>query len=118
MRQFSEPGAEPGASFDLFVNQARKASRFLKALSHETRLLILCLLTDGEKTVGEIEEILDLPQAVVSQQLARLRQDQLVVTRRDGRQVYYRLANEQVIAVMGTLYDVFCRPLMARERGV
>lgn len=118
MGQFMEPDPDPGASFDLFVNQARKASRFLKALSHETRLLILCLLSEGEKTVGEIEAILDLPQAVVSQQLARLRQDQIVVTRREGRQVYYRLANEQVATVMVTLYDVFCRPLMAREQGV
>ena len=118
MRQFIEPGSDVGASFDLFTNQAKKASRFLKALSHETRLLILCLLTEGEKTVGEIETILDLPQAVVSQQLARLRQDNVVVTRRDGRLIFYSLADENVAAVMNTLYDVFCRPLMAREQGV
>ncbi|MBD9374861.1 winged helix-turn-helix transcriptional regulator [Rhizobium sp. ARZ01] len=118
MKQFMKPEADVGASFDLFFNQAKKASRFLKALSHETRLLILCLLTEGEKTVGEIETILRLPQAVVSQQLARLRQDQIVVTRRDGRQVFYSLADENVSAIMGTLYDVFCRPLMAREQGV
>ncbi|SOC43550.1 ArsR family transcriptional regulator [Rhizobium subbaraonis] len=118
MRQPAGPVMEAGGSFDIFANQAGRASRLLKALSHETRLLILCLLTESEKTVGEIEAILDLPQAVVSQQLARLRQDQLVVTRRDGRQVYYRLADENVTAIMGTLYDIYCRPIMLREQGV
>ncbi|HVK91305.1 MAG TPA: metalloregulator ArsR/SmtB family transcription factor [Mycoplana sp.] len=117
MGQFMEPGMDTGPGFDLFVDQAKKASRFLKTLSHETRLLILCLRTEGEKTVGEIEGILALPQAVVSQQLARLRQDRMVISRRDGRQVFYRLADDNVMAVMGTLYDIFCRPLMARERG-
>ncbi|HUH49027.1 MAG TPA: metalloregulator ArsR/SmtB family transcription factor [Mycoplana sp.] len=117
MKQFMKPEADDIVTFDLFFDQAKKASRFLKALSHETRLLILCLLTEGEKAVGEIEAILGLPQAVVSQQLARLRQDQIVVTRRDGRQVFYSLADENVTAIMGTLYEAFCQPMAAHERG-
>ncbi|MEC9402149.1 MAG: metalloregulator ArsR/SmtB family transcription factor, partial [Pseudomonadota bacterium] len=58
---------------DLLMEQARKASDLLKALSHEVRLVILCLLSEGEKSVSELEEILTMPQAAVSQQLARLR---------------------------------------------
>lgn len=88
--------------------QARKASELLKSLAHESRLLILCLLTDGEKSVSELEELLDLPQAAVSQQLARLRFDRLVNTRRDGRNIYYSIATREVSSVVGTLYGLFC----------
>jgi len=77
----------PPAELELLLAQARKASDLLKALSHETRLLILCLLAEGEKSVSELEEIMHLPQAAVSQQLARLRFDRLVTTRRDGRSI-------------------------------
>ena len=91
-----------------FRCQARKASELLKALSHETRLLILCNLNDGEKTVGELENALGLQQAVVSQQLARLRADDLVKTRREGRQIFYRIADPNVRLVVGALYQGFC----------
>lgn len=90
------------------TEQARKASELLKSLAHESRLLILCLLTDGEKTVSELEELLDLPQAAVSQQLARLRFDRLVTTRREGRNIYYSIATKEVSSVVGTLYGLFC----------
>ena len=69
--------------FNVLLEQARKASELLKALSHEGRLLILCLLAEGEKSVSELEDAMKLPQAAVSQQLARLRFDRLVNTRRD-----------------------------------
>jgi len=91
-----------------FRCQARKASDFLKALSHETRLLILCTLNDGEKTVSELEGSLGLQQAVVSQQLARLRADDLVKTRREGRQVFYRIGDPNVRLVVDALYQGFC----------
>ncbi len=93
------------------MTQARKASEMLKALSHETRLLILCLLSEGEKSVSEIEEIVALPQATVSQQLARLRFDKLVTTRREGRMIYYRIADEDVSSIIESLYDLFCKPV-------
>lgn len=93
--------------------QARKASELMKALSHETRLMILCLLNEQEMSVTEIERIVGLPQATVSQQLARLRLDRIVTTRREGRMIYYRIADREVGAVVESLYDVFCRP--ARE---
>ena len=83
-----------GEDMAILLDTARKASDLLKALSHETRLLILCLLSEGEKSVSELEEIMNMPQAAVSQQLARLRFDRLVATRRDGRMVYYSLADD------------------------
>ena len=92
------------------VEQARKASDLLKAMSHESRLLILCLLAEGERSVSELENIMSMPQAAVSQQLARLRFDRLVATRRDGRQIYYRIASEEVSRIVGQLYDIFCSP--------
>jgi DNA-binding transcriptional ArsR family regulator len=93
------------------IDQARKASELLKALSHENRLLILCLLVEGEKSVSELEEIMDMPQAAVSQQLARLRFDGLVNTRRDGRSIHYSIASEEVSSVIETLHQLFCTPL-------
>lgn len=103
----------PPETLEDFRCQARKASEFLKALSHETRLLILCTLNDGECTVGGLEESLGLQQAVVSQQLARLRADHLVKTRREGRQIFYRIADPNVRLVVDALYRGFC----ATEKG-
>lgn len=93
------------------LEQARKASELLKALSHETRLLILCILSEGEKSVSDLEDILSMPQATVSQQLARLRIDGLVSTRREGRMIYYSIAGDDVSDVVETLYDLFCAPV-------
>jgi DNA-binding transcriptional ArsR family regulator len=94
---------------DVMFENARKASNFLKALSHETRLLILCLLVDGERTVNELEQILDLRQSAVSQQLARLRADDLVEARRNGKSVHYSLSRPEVVEIISTLYRTFCR---------
>lgn len=88
---------------------ARDASEFLKALSHETRLVILCLLVDGRKSVGELEEKLKVRQPFVSQQLARLRADDLVTAERDGKNVYYSIARPEVIEIIGSLYRAFCQ---------
>jgi DNA-binding transcriptional ArsR family regulator len=97
--------------FNKLLQQARKASDLLKALSHESRLLILCLLAEGEKSVSELEAIMQMPQAAVSQQLARLRSDSLVNTRRDGRVIFYSIASAEVSSVIATLYDLFCAPV-------
>lgn len=93
-----------------FMSKAREASELLKALSHETRLLILCILSQGEKTVSEIEAILGLQQAVVSQQLARLRMEQLVNTRRDGRMIFYSIDNPGLSDLISVLYSMYCAP--------
>ena len=96
------------------VDNAKRASDFLKALAHESRLMILCILAEGEKSVSELEDLLNLRQPTVSQQLARLRADGLVSTRRDGKAIYYKLASEEARIVIGAIYDVFCRK--ARKR--
>lgn len=89
--------------------QARAASEFLKALAHEGRLVILCLLAEGEKTVTELEQCLNLRQPAISQQLARLRGDDLVETRRDGKNIYYSLSRPEVQEIILTLHRAFCR---------
>lgn len=94
---------------DRMSGSAKRASEFLKALAHESRLMILCILAEGEKSVSELEDILSLRQPTVSQQLARLRGDGLVTTRRDGKTIYYSLASEEARVVIGAIYDVFCR---------
>jgi ArsR family transcriptional regulator, virulence genes transcriptional regulator len=99
---------------DRMVDNAKRASDFLKALAHESRLMILCILAEGETSVGELEQQLGLRQPTVSQQLARLRADGLVSTRRDGKTVYYSLASDEARVVIGAIYDVFCRK--ARKR--
>ena len=103
-------GAEYSPELDLLMRKARKASNFLKALSHEARLVILCLLIEGEKSVTEIEQLLQLRQPAVSQQLARLRADDLVETRREGKNIYYSLARPEVRQVIESLHSAFCAP--------
>ncbi len=103
-------GAEFSPELDQLMRKARKASDFLKALSHENRLLLLCLLAERERTVTELENILSLRQPMVSQQLARLRLDQLVTTRREGKAIYYSLATDDVRSIISVIYDIFCRP--------
>jgi len=99
---------------DEIMASAREASKFLKALSHEARLVILCLLVEGEKSVSEIEQLLSLRQPAVSQQLARLRSDKLLETRRDGKNVYYSLARPEVREIIAALHAAFCRPRRSR----
>ena len=101
-------GAEYSPELDQLMRKARKASNFLKALSHESRMLLLCLLAERERSVSDLENILSLRQSAVSQQLARLRYDGMVDTRRDGKTIYYSLANEDVRRVIGVIYDIFC----------
>jgi len=101
--------SKPVLDLDALLDNARHASEFLKALSHEARLAILCLLLDGEKTVGQIEDELKLRQSTVSQQLARLRADDLVRMRRNGKNVYYSVERREVVEVMSALYRCFCK---------
>jgi DNA-binding transcriptional ArsR family regulator len=94
---------------DALLANAREASEFLKAVSHEARLVILCLLVDGEKSVSELEQVLSLRQPAVSQQLARLRADNLVESRRDGKNIYYTLARPEVVDLIRLLHNTFCK---------
>jgi DNA-binding transcriptional ArsR family regulator len=90
------------------LQNARDASDYLKALAHENRLLLLCLLAEKERSVSELETLLHLRQPTVSQQLARLRLDGLVDTRRDGKVIFYRLADENTRRVITLIYEIFC----------
>ncbi len=94
---------------DSMAPQAEAAAALLKALSHEGRLMALCHLSSGEKSVTELEDLLGARQAAVSQQLARLRADGLVATRRDGKAVYYSISDDRAAKVMELIYDLFCR---------
>ncbi len=90
------------------MRSAASASELLKALANENRLLLLCLLADGEKSVTELESSLELRQPTVSQQLARLRADNLVSHRRDGKAIYYSLASEDARRIIELLYEMYC----------
>lgn len=87
---------------------ARRASGLLKAMSNEHRLMILCQLLHGEKSVGELERLIGLSQSALSQHLARLRRDNLVQTRRQAQTIYYSLAGHEASAVIDTLYGLYC----------
>lgn len=89
-------------------DNAQTASDFLKAISHEGRLMILCSLANGEKSVTEIEAMLATRQAAVSQQLSRLRLEGLVTARRDGKQIYYRLTDDRARVIIERVYELFC----------
>ncbi|MEL7166062.1 MAG: metalloregulator ArsR/SmtB family transcription factor [Pseudomonadota bacterium] len=91
------------------MKNAEQAANFLKAISHEGRLMILCHLTTGEKSVTELEDLLSARQAAVSQQLSRLRLEGLVKPRRDGKAIYYSLTDDRPRQIMEVVYDLFCR---------
>ncbi|MDG3040298.1 ArsR/SmtB family transcription factor [Roseicyclus marinus] len=96
------------ATWNRIRTNAQTASDFLKAISHEGRLMILCSLANGEKSVAEIEAMLASRQAAVSQQLSRLRLEGLVTARRDGKQIYYRLTDERARLIIERVYELFC----------
>lgn len=91
------------------MQNAQRASNFLKAISHEGRLMILCHLASGEKSVTELEDLLSARQAAVSQQLTRLRLEGLVTPRREGKAIYYSLTDDRPRQIMEVVYDLFCR---------
>ncbi|RFC36569.1 MAG: transcriptional regulator, ArsR family [Candidatus Nitrotoga sp. LAW] len=89
---------------------ATDACRLLKALANPDRLLLLCQLTQGEHCVSDLESLLDIKQPTLSQQLTVLREEELVTTRRDGKQIFYSIASKEATAVMAVLYEQFCKP--------
>jgi len=92
----------------LLQEKARNASALLKAMSNEYRLLILCQLLGGERSVGSLERAVGLSQSALSQHLARLRRDDLVRTRRVAQTIFYSLKGDEVASVLSTLYDLYC----------
>ena len=94
---------------DAMLDNATQATNFLKAIGHEGRLMILCHLATGEKSVTELEELLSARQAAVSQQLGRLRLEGLVQPRRDGKTIYYSLTDDRCKRIISLVYDLFCK---------
>ncbi len=92
---------------------ARRAAPLLKTMANPSRLVILCQLAEGERSVGELEDEVGLSQSGISQHLAILRRQHVVVTRRDKQTVFYSLASADVMALMATLHKVFCKPAKA-----
>lgn len=103
-----ETPVAPSEELSDLVTRAEEAANFLKALGHEGRLLILCHLVGGEKSVTELEHLLSSRQAAVSQQLARLRLEGLVQARRDGQAIYYSILDRRVAEVVTLLNQQFC----------
>src|SRR5437899_9595130 len=98
---------EPRSHLGTLASRARDASLFLKAMAHPNRLMILCILCEGERSVSELEQLLALRQPTVSQQLARLREDGLVKTRRQGKTIYYSLGSNDARLVVDAVSRVF-----------
>ncbi len=88
---------------------AARASVLMKALSSETRLLLLCQMVDGEISVSKLADLLEMRPASVSQQLALLRKDALVKTRREGQTIYYSLEGEEAQKIISVLYQLYCQ---------
>lgn len=105
------------AELDLAVlrHSADRACRLLKTLSNPDRLLLLCQLTSGEKTVGELEAASGIVQPTLSQQLGVLRQEGLVSTRREGKHIHYRFTSPSALAVLEVLVQQFCPPLKEKS---
>jgi ArsR family transcriptional regulator len=95
-------------ALDDMVLKAQEAAGFLKALAHEGRLMILCHLSQGEKSVTELEQLLCARQAAVSQQLARLRLEGMVTARREGKTIYYSLSDPKSRRLIELVYELFC----------
>lgn len=87
---------------------ADDASELLKALANRHRLLILCQLIDGERSVGQLAEFLGIRDSTVSQHLALLRRDRIIAGRRDGQTIWYRIESEPARSIIGALYTSFC----------
>lgn len=92
---------------------AEQATAMLRTLAHEDRLLLLCQISQKELCVGELEEQLDIRQPMLSQQLGVLRRQELVSTRRDGKRIYYRIADPHALTLLQTLYSLYCH-----DRGI
>lgn len=92
----------------VMLGRAEEAEQFLKQLSNKTRLMVLCSLLDGERSVTGLLENVPVTQPVLSQHLALLRDAKLVDTRRSGQTIYYRLADERIKQTMNLLYSFFC----------
>lgn len=105
------------ANFDIarFEASATQAAKLLRALANERRLMILCQLADGERSVGELQPRVGLSQSALSQHLAVLREEGVVATRREGQTIWYRIDDPAAVKVVATLAEIFCPPEMKQS---
>ena len=103
---------EHNADIDLdqMARSATRASGLMKTLGHKDRLMILCHLADGEKSVGQIANLLEIPQSPLSQHLSRMRKEGLVDTRREAQTIFYSLKSGEASRIVEVLYELFCEP--------
>ncbi|MXR36028.1 metalloregulator ArsR/SmtB family transcription factor [Neisseriaceae bacterium B2N2-7] len=102
---------------NLLRENASRAAGLLKSLANEDRLLLLCQLVDGEKSVSELERLTGIRQPTLSQQLGVLRNEGLVSTRREGKWIYYSVASQEAMAILSSLHDIFCPQEMVADAG-
>jgi DNA-binding transcriptional ArsR family regulator len=95
-------------NFDALRASADNACKLMKSMANADRLMLLCQLSQGEKSVGELEQILDIRQPTLSQQLTVLREAELVTTRRDGKNIFYSISSQSALAVMRVLSQQIC----------
>lgn len=95
--------------------RADEATRFLKLLANQDRLMVVCALVDGEKSVRELEDALGIRQPGLSQQLAGLREAGLIQGRKEGKHIFYHLSDLRAAEVVGTMYRLFCAPIARDE---
>ncbi|WP_143421413.1 ArsR/SmtB family transcription factor [Halovibrio salipaludis] len=107
LQQFSDTSA---LTPDEMAEHAAEASQVLKSIANPNRLMILCTLTGGEKSVGSINSSVPLSQSALSQHLARLRDENLVTFRKEGQSVLYRIQDPRIVALMSRLYELYCAP--------
>lgn len=93
---------------EVLRDNSERAASLLKSLANPDRLLLLCQLVEGERSVTELEALTGIRQPTLSQQFGVLRNEELVATRRDGKWVYYRIASEDALAILGTLHQIYC----------
>ena len=98
----------PKLDISLMRANADNACRMMKTLANRDRLMLLCQLSQGEKRVGELEEATNIQQPTLSQQLAVLREENVVSTRRDGKHIYYKISSPIAMSVMELLYATYC----------
>jgi len=103
---------DKNAEIDLnqMARSASRASALMKTLGHKDRLMILCHLADGEKSVGQIADLLEIPQSPLSQHLSRMRKEGLVDTRREAQTIFYSLKSGEASRIVEVLYELFCEP--------
>lgn len=110
------PAISEQIDLDEMLSSATQACSLLRVLANRDRLLLLCQLTQGEFCVSELETALGIEQPTLSQQLTVLRQENLVTTRREGKQIFYSIASAEATAVMQVLYEQFCRKPKGRKK--